>query len=114
MAVVSPSNTFNSVAVDVTNVLPNIRPFIPSCEATTKLFVPSSTVTSPFTLKLPVAVIFLNPEISLLASTTTALLVETVPGVIFNLLKSSELIKPASSEVAALYVVSVHGTFTTN
>ena len=64
MAVVSPSNTFNSVAVDVTNVLPNIRPFVPSCDAIVKSFSPSSIVTPPFTVRpvsVPTVLILLLP-----------------------------------------------------
>ena len=67
VAVVSPSNTFNSVAVDVTNVLPNIRPFIPSCDAIVKSFSPSWIVTPPFTVKPPsiptVVILLLPPQV---------------------------------------------------
>ena len=63
VAVVSPSNTFNSVAVDVTNVLPNIRPFVPSCDAIVKSFSPSWIFTFPLTISsdnVPTFVIWLD------------------------------------------------------
>ena len=50
-----PSNMFNSVALEVTIFPPNFKPFVPSCEATSKSLEPSAIVTSPSILTLPLA-----------------------------------------------------------
>ena len=46
----TPVTKFNCAAVAVICVPPNCKPFVPSCDAILKSFVPSDTVTSPFTV----------------------------------------------------------------
>ena len=117
---VTLANVFNSAADDATIVPANLRPFVPSWEAILKSFVPSETVRAPFTVNpvnvptlvifvcaavcnVPVrfvAVRFLNELISLLESTTTALLAVTVPAVtlanVFNSAADDATIVPAN------------------
>ena len=55
VALVSPSSIFNSAALAVTSIPPNLRPFVPSWEAISRSFVPSDNVKLPSTVK-PVSV----------------------------------------------------------
>ena len=73
---VTPSNIFISAALDVTNTPPSFKPLVPSCDATSKSFVPSLTVTSPFTVNPLNSPTLVNDE--LVISLPNALLVNTV------------------------------------
>ena len=59
--VVVPSNIFNSAAVEVTNIPANLRPFVPSWEATSKSNAPLETVKLFDIVVAPVNVLAFEP-----------------------------------------------------